>query len=159
MVDYFTCYLRTKMQSIALDNWWDSLKYINLLCQKEKKSVSPKCCLHRFSSVFFLSEGMTLTASVVVKLLLHLTASNPHRRESTLSADMSYSSVRRCGQNEFINERFSPHIPSPSLCLYFPSDSSSWELSKAIVSILIGRERYSDCCSNYLFQWNRLKWL
>lgn len=65
---------------------------------------------------------MTLTASAVVQRRLHLTASDPRLHETTLSRDMSHSGTGRYGQNEFINERFSP-IPSFSLCL-LPCDFS-----------------------------------
>lgn len=120
MVDYFTRNLQRQMRSIALDNWWDSLKYINLLCQKEKKkSVSPKRCLPRFSSVFFLTEGMTLTASVVVKLLLQfnsLKSSSPWKH-----IKRRYELLKRAAMwSKWIHkwEIFPPHSISVSLPLF-----------------------------------------
>lgn len=55
---------------------------------------------------------MTLIVSAVVQPLLHLTDSDPHLHETTLSIDMSYEGAGRYSQNEFMNEiSFPPPLP------------------------------------------------
>lgn len=122
----------------------------------------PKCHQISLNPLFFLieagndSHGMCRCATFFF-FFLHLTASDLRLHETTLSRDMSYSGAGRYSQNEFMNKLgffffFFPPLhffnTFSSLVIFPP-----WKLSKVIVSILIDRERYTDRCFNYVFQW------
>lgn len=92
--------------------------------------------------------------SVSEQLLFAFRASDPRVHETTLGRDMNNSGAGRYGQNEFMNKRLLTFCLRLS-AFYFPGDFSSRKMSKAILSILIDKELFTDRCFNccYLFWW------